>query len=282
LTTSQFRSGVTKVALGFAVVVIPLQTYSTYVNAAPIIYTPTLNWLVYFGYVVLMLMGAGLLGIAFGLGQLLREFRVEGRVPVTLRVIAQVLREQKYRRVMVIASGLYGMLFAIVSGIVVYRPMENFAQEYFVQIPSAVLAVCCGGPGMVPVLTIFVTNYFAILLIPANMLILITVSVLVGLNVTLVMCEYYNRPRRASNRWLFGLGAFTGLFTACPTCAGLFFSAIVVALGSSAIIIVPSTQLYFVVGTVIVLALGIYLSARRLAHEVVGYCELPSNSDSRL
>jgi hypothetical protein len=250
-----------------------------YVNSIPTFFSLDLSLLEDFGYVVLALTLLGLVFVALGLRQLFNEFRsCTGSAPATFLVISRVLNKRMYRLIMAAATLLYGLFFAFVAGIVVYRPMENFAQEYFTQIPSAVLAVCCGSAGLVPVLTVFATNHLGLLIIPANILILAAVSVLVGLNATLTMCEYHNRPRDASGRWLLGLGAFAGLFTACPTCAGLFFSTIVVALGSSALVILPSTQIYFVMGTVLLLIAGVYFSTRVLGQAVLGQCASESKT----
>jgi hypothetical protein len=270
---ARYWPGSGKAIVGLLVIAIPLQAYSAYVNSIPTFVTPALSLLEYLGYLVLTLTLLGIFLVAFGLRQLLRELRADsGSVPATLLVIRQVLSEGRYKRIMAAVAVLYGIFFAVVSGILVYRPTENFAQEYLIQIPSAVLAVCCGSAGLVPVLTVFLTNNLGLLVIPANILILAMVSALVGLNATLIACEYHNRPRGASGRWLLGLGAFTGLFTACPTCAGLFFSAIVVGLGSSALVVLPSTQLYFVIGTILVLIGGLYLSTRMLGEAVLGHC----------
>lgn len=257
--------------VGLLTIALPLQLYSAYVNSIPTFFTPALSLLEDLGYVVLTMTLLGLLVIVLGCRQFLNELRSSDSAPAPLLVIAQVFKEGTYKRVMAAATILYGTFFAVVSGIVVYRPMENFAQEYFIQVPSAVLAVCCGSAGLVPVLTVFVTNHLGLLVIPANILILAVVSTLVGLNTTLIVCQYHNRPRHTSGRWLLGLGAFTGLFTACPTCAGLFFSAVVVGLGSSALVILPSSQVYFVMGTILLLIAGVYFSTRVLGKAVLDH-----------
>jgi hypothetical protein len=271
--TGHYWRGIGEVIVGLLVIAVPLQGYAMYVNSIPTFFSLDLSLLEYIGYLALVLTLLGLLFVALGLRQILNELRSSNRSTlVTFLVISKVLSKEVYRRIMAAATLLYGLLFAVVTGIVVYRPMENFAQEYFTQIPSAALAVCCGSAGLVPVLTVFVTNHLGLLIIPANILILTAVSVLVGLNATLTVCEYHNRPRDASSRWLLGLGAITGLFTACPTCAGLFFSTIIVALGSTALVILPSTQIYFVAGTVLLLTAGVYFSARVLGQAVLGQC----------
>jgi hypothetical protein len=164
-----------------------------------------------------------------------------------------------------IAAGLiYGVIFAFISGIVVYRPWEDFAVEYLVAIPSAIVAVCCGSPGFVPMFTIYVTNHLGLLLNPADIVILVLVSTMVGLNVALVLCQYDNRPQTTSGRWLLGVGASCGLFTACPTCAGLLLSTIVLGAGSSFVVLLAGLQPFFILATVLALAVGTMLSAQML------------------
>jgi hypothetical protein len=258
---------------GFLIVAGSLQAYSIYVNSIPIFVTSMGYPLMLLGHGVIMLTFVGVVVVAFGLRQMLIEV-VSGSTPSMMFVIAQVLGERRYKRIMIAVTLLYGAFFAVVSGIVVYRPMENFAQEYLAQIPSSVIAVCCGGVGLVPSLTVYLTNHLGLLIIPANILILVVMSALVGLNATLVAWEYHHRPRSASVRWLLGLGAFTGLFTACPTCAGLFFSAIILGVGSSALVILPTTQLYFIIGTIALLIGGVFFSTRILRPTMLGRCEL--------
>lgn len=266
--------GLGEAILGLLLIAFPLQTYSVYVNSIPVFSNSSLSLLEPLAYLVLTSTLSGILVVVLGIRRLLNVLRL-GNVsgPATLLTVAKVMSEERYKRIMVAATILYGLFFAVVSGTVVYRPMENFAQEYLVQAPSAVIAVCCGSTGLIPVLTVFLTNQLGLLVIPANILILAAVSALVGLNATLIVSEYHNRPYGASGRWLLGLGAFTGLFTACPTCAGLFFSALVVGLGSSALLILPSTQLYFVIATILVLIGGVYLSTRMLGQAVLTHCE---------
>jgi hypothetical protein len=265
--------GLGEAVAGLLIIAVPLQTYSMYVNSIPIFFSLNLSLLEDVGYLALVFTLLGLFLTALGIRQLFKELQPNSRsTPVTLRVISEVFNKSEYRRIMAMATLVYGLFFAFVTGIVVYRPMENFAQEYFTQIPSAFLAVCCGSAGLVPVLTVFVTNHLGLLIIPANILILAAVSALVGLNATLTVCEYHNRPRDKSGRWLLGLGAFTGLFAACPTCAGLFFSTIVVALGASALVILPATQIYFVMGTILLLIAGVYFSTRALRQALLGQC----------
>ena len=262
-------AGVAEILVGFSIVVVPLAAYSGYVNSIPILDVRTAQQLEYVAYSVILLMFLGVSLGVFGLQRFLIASRtVTPTLPKTLVVIARMFDQRRYRRIMFAVILIYGVIFAFLSGIIVYSPLENFASEYLVRIPSVIVAVCCGGVGFVPVLTVFLTNHLGLLLIPADILILIIVSGLVGLNATMLVCQYDNRPRALSGRWLFGVGAACGLFTACPTCAGLFLSALVIGLGPSVLVLLSGLQLFFVLGTVFALILGVVLSARVIAIQV--------------
>jgi hypothetical protein len=258
---------------GFLIVTVSLQAYSMYVNSIPIFVTSMAYPLALLGYAVIMLTFVGVFVLFLGFRQLLIEVR-SGSTPTMMFVLAQVLGERRYKRIIIAATLLYGAFFAVVSGIVVYRPMENFTQEYLAQIPSSVITVCCGDVGLVPSMTVYLTNHLGLLIIPANILILVAMSGLVGLNATLLVCEIHRKPRAASGRWLLGLGAFTGLFTACPTCAGLFLSGLLLGVGSSAVLILPSAQLYFIIGTILLLIGGVFLTTKSLRPASLGHCKL--------
>jgi hypothetical protein len=235
-----------------------------YVNSISILNVHTADQLEGLAYVVIVLTLAGLCFLAFGTVRVVRSYRTDSSTPRTIAVIGQVLDGAKYRSVMTAATLAYGIVFALVSGIIVYRPTENFATEYLVSIPSTIMAVCCGSPGFIPVLTVYLTNHLGLLIIPADIVILVLVSGLVGLNMTLVICQYENRPRKAPARWFLGVGAACGLFTACPTCAGLLLSATILSVGSSAMILLSGLQPFFILATVLALATGIGLNARSL------------------
>ena len=259
-------AGVGEVLIGFSIVVTPLVAYSAYVNSIPILDVGTARQLEYLAYSVILLTLIGISLGVFGLQRFLGS--IQRGDPRMLRVVASIFEQERYRRVMSAAALIYGAVFAILSGMIVYSPFENFAGEYLVTIPSTIVAVCCGYAGFIPVLTVFLTNHVGLLLIPADIVILVVVSGLVGLNAALLVCQYDNRPRSRSGRWLLGVGAACGLFTACPTCAGLFLSAVVIGLGPSVLVLLSGLQFLFVLGTVFALMLGVGLSAKVIGAQI--------------
>ena len=249
--------------VGPSIIFVPLVTYATYVNSIPILDARTAVGLEDMAYLMLLLTLVGLVLSAFGVSRLLRN-EVVSRSKGTLVVMGRVLHDTKHRSIMSIATFAYGVVFAFVSGIIVYRPSENFGTEYLVSIPSTIMTVCCGSPGFVPVLTVYLTNHLGFLIIPMDIVLLTLVSGLVGLNITLLVGQIENRPRKSSARWFLGVGAACGLFTACPTCAGLLLSTTILSVGSSAVILLSGMQPFFILATALALALGTVLSARTL------------------
>ncbi len=174
---------------------------------------------------------------------------------------------------MIIAAVAYGIFFAAVSSIIVYRPNQNFAVDYFATIPSVVPSVCCGALGFIPIFTVYLTEHLGLLLIPANLVLMVLVSSLVGMNAALALYTYDNRPKGAGVSWFGGLGAVTGLFTACPTCAGLFLGSFVQAAGTAAAAtVLAAYQPVFIAVTLPLLLASTILITRRLRRALYGTC----------
>jgi hypothetical protein len=177
-------------------------------------------------YVVLSLL---LVGIFMLLGGMTRYFTRAATgngvsdSPSTVMVLSLALRERRSFRMFVLASILYAVFFAFVSGFLVYQPLGQFSQSYGVSVPSILPVVCCGALGQMPQFVVYLTQQFAILVVPLNLILLVAVSWLVGLNVAIATYSYRNWSTRARGKWFGGLGAIVGIFTACPTCAGFFF-----------------------------------------------------------
>ncbi len=137
-------------------------------------------------------------------------------------VISSALNDKRSFHAFILASVLYGVFFAFVSSFFVYQPLGRFSETYGVNVPSMLPVICCGQLGQMPQFVVYLTQQFAILVVPVNMILLIAVSWLVGLNVAIATFSYRNQSTIARSKWLGGLGAIVGLFGACPTCAGFF------------------------------------------------------------
>ena len=141
----------------------------------------------------------------------------------TVILLSQALNDKRSFRAFVLASLVYGMFFGLVSGFIVYQPQGAISESYGVSVPSTLTVICCGTVGQMPQFVVYLTQQFAILIIPVNLILLLAISWLVGLNVAVTTYSYKNRSSSFRNHWFGGLGAIVGVFSACPTCAGFFF-----------------------------------------------------------
>lgn len=139
-------------------------------------------------------------------------------------IIPYVFSVRKYRRYFLVSALVYGAFYAVITSMVVYQPTVNFAQAYGAPIPSLQVTPIQAAPFFSPVITVYVVNHLGLLFIPLTTLLLVTTSILVGLNIALAGFAFDSRVKGAGRGWVGGIGALVGLFTGCPTCAGLFFA----------------------------------------------------------
>jgi len=233
-----------------------------------------------FAYIVLALVFAG---VCVSLGALTRYFMRSSlkngttKLPLTIIVLSQALNDKHSFRAFVLACLMYGLFFAFVSSLLVYQPTGHFSETYGVLVPSVLPVVCCGSLGQMPQLVVYLTQEFAILVIPANLILLLAVSWLVGLNVAIATYSYKNRSRNHRNSWFSGLGACVGLFTACPTCAGFFFMTILGLAGAVTFALtLSSLQIVFLGLGLPMLLLTPITTARKYRQGQTAYCTVSS------
>lgn len=275
---SLMKTGVLNAVAGLLVTVGSLWLYSAYSSSFTVLTTRVLSLLKWMSYLTMFLMFLGIAVSVLGFREILAAERMAAgnyAAPPSSIIVANVLAVRKYSGTMIVSAMAYGLFYAAVSSIIVYRPSQNFAQDYLATIPSVVSAVCCGGPGFIPIFTVYLTEHLGFLIIPANILLLILVSSLVGLNAGLTLYAYENRPKNANVQWVGGLGAITGLFTACPTCAGLFLGSLIQGAGNIAIAAaLASYQTLFVAATFPLLLVSTFLVTRRLRRTLYGTCKV--------
>lgn len=185
-----------------------------------------IHWLAQMFYVLL----AACLGmISWGLYTYHRA-NVYGHGP--LSAISAYVDNKKSRAVFVVAIIAYGVFFSLASGTLVYQPAVNFAEHYGVQIPSVLVSPCCGDMGYMPTILVYITEHVGLQIIPLNLVLQVTVSYLVALNVALA-ASAYAASRRAKGAGM--VGAVTGLFVACPTCVGTLSSIFIGTAGGIAL-----------------------------------------------
>ena len=196
-------------------------------------------------------------------------------------VISIALNDKRSFHAFILASVLYGLFFAFVSSFLVYQPSGRFSETYGVNVPSMLPVICCGQLGQMPQFVVYLTQQFAILIVPLNMILLIAVSWLVGLNVAIATSSYRNQSNIARSKWLGGLGAIVGLFGACPTCAGFFLLTMLGLAGGVAFALtLSSLQVVFLTVGVPMLLLTPIITAWNVPQGCATSCRFPSDKET--
>jgi hypothetical protein len=189
--------------------------------------------------------------------------------PISSTVVT-AFAKGRYLQLLLASSLAYGVSYAFASGIIVFQPAWSFSEVYHVTIPSLAIATCCGPIGETPEAVLYLTQHLGILLVPINLLLLFSISWLVGLNASFAVFALRFRAKNVELGWLGGLGALIGLFTSCPTCAGLAIISLVGGTGTlSVAFFLGPLQTLFVGLSIPILAAASLLSARSL-HSIEG------------
>ncbi|HYC26448.1 MAG TPA: hypothetical protein VEB67_00310, partial [Nitrososphaerales archaeon] len=208
-------------------------------------------------YFVALLAGIGLIlaGLRGIVRQRVEEIGESGKAYLSSSwMIPYLLSLSRYRKLFVATALIYGAVFAVLTSVVVYQPGVDFSSSYGASIPSVEVVPISGATLSTPILTAYVTEHFGVLLIPLTVMLLVAVSGLVGLNFIMSAFAFDSRAKGDGRGWLGGVGALVGLFTGCPTCAGLFFANILGGAGAvSFVTIVGSYQPVFVLASIPVL-----------------------------
>ena len=136
-------------------------------------------------------------------------------------IIANAIHNKRSKQIFIISAIGYGIFFAFTAGIIIYKPDINATDYGFPKPPHIELSPCCDLPGYMPMIFAFFTEHIGLQIIPLNLLLLVTVSFLVGLNFAISSTVF---SIAKSGGKLGAFGAVTGLFVGCPTCAGTVFT----------------------------------------------------------
>lgn len=205
--------------------------------------------------------------VAFGVG--------EGEYTSLRRIVADSLSSRVGRRVAAAAGALYFLFYAFVSSTLVLQPGVDFGSVYGFRSPGVVVSACCGSPGTVPSVVVFVSPqlHLALQLVPLNVLFLAVVPLLVGVNVAVSVFSYRNRPSVGRAGWAGALASFAALFTSCPACAGYFLASSLGGLGAaSAAALLAPYQLAFIAFSIPVLAISPVAIAASLRSAYISGC----------
>jgi len=199
--------------------------------------------------------------ITFGLFRYHKQKALENNGGV-LSIIAATTFNKKSRKIFLLTFIGYGIFFSLTSGMLVYQPEVVFSYHYGATIPSAHLTACCGDPGYMPKITVYLTEHLGLQIVPINLVLQIIVSYLVGLNTTLAVSAFTFFKKEGG---LSSVGATTGLFIACPTCVGAFSSIFVGSAGAIAFTLaITQIQTMFILITIPILLITPFIMAKKL------------------
>ncbi|HXU95316.1 MAG TPA: hypothetical protein VFP45_02665 [Candidatus Nitrosotalea sp.] len=212
------RSHLALILVGFLAIAVSFFAYAKNNN---LIITPAampaLQNLAVATYLVLL---ASFAAIGWGLYKMYKT-KITSADSTISSIIANAIHNKRSKQIFVISAIGYGLFFALTSGIIIYKPDINATDYGFPKPPHIELSPCCDLPGYMPMIFAFFTEHVGLQIIPLNLLLLVTVSFLVGLNFA-ISATVFSIAKNGGKLGAFG--AVTGLFVGCPTCAGTIFT----------------------------------------------------------
>ncbi|MBA4453337.1 MAG: hypothetical protein ACO2Y5_04190 [Nitrosopumilaceae archaeon] len=268
-STNDSKSGRKLIILGFVTIGILFLLYSRYQD--PELITPdafdSIQRIAYGFYVILL---ACFGAITYGL-YTFHKAKVQKQGKDLFTIIAITTWNSKSRKIFLATFVCYGIFFSLVSGTLVYQPEVNFAVHYGAEIPSGFVAPCCDGPGYMPKVIIYLTEHVGLQIIPINLVLQVIVSYLVGLNTSIAVSAFTLSKK---NRSVSTIGAATGLFIACPTCAGTFLSVFIgTASGIALSVALAQLQTLFIAISIPILLITPFIMAKKLRN-ADGSCKI--------
>lgn len=264
--------------VGALLVAINMGFYSIVEASIPTLSAESSVFLDALAYLYFSVLIAAVLLSAFGLYKVLKQrilaVKKAEEIPYNIgSIIPYIFTEKGVVKIFIIAVILYGMFYSFVTSMIVYMPDVKFSEVYNAIIPSVIISPCCGPPGQIPVLVGYLTENIGFLILPLTLLTLVIVSGLVALNVSLTYYAWKNRPSISKQNWSAGLGAAIGLFTGCPTCAGLFLANIVGGAGATTLALsLAPFQFLIIAITIPVLLITPYMVLGNIAKALGGSC----------
>ena len=217
--------------------------------------------------------------VVIGLYQVYRSvtMRRATETPTITSVLGEALRSKRALRIGAAVAVIYAVVYAVFSSVITYQPTVDFAQVYGVTQPSWSYLSCCGDTGTIPEISVYLAPslHLGMVLVPLSLLFLFVVPLLVGFN---VLMSYYALRQASfpmSGRWLMSSGAVVGLFTACPTCAGLFLAGSIGGLGTTLAVALAPYQLLFIAVTIPILLFGPFFTALSVKRSFDASCRVP-------
>ena len=260
------NSGIRIVLLGLFSLVLIFIIYgrlTTPSGEQPLMITP---YLMNLANAVLTIIFLSLLFVGYGIYRIFKaEQQLKTDANSLMSYITAAFLDNKYWKVMAISAIIYGIFFGFLSQIFIYRYDISFSEQG-ITVPSVNVIPCCNMPGYVPMLTVFPTDHFLIMIIPINIILAVIVSVLVGFNISLTLYAFNLEKAQNTKRVSFvgSVGAISGLFVGCPTCAGSLFSMLLgYSLGTTMAVLAPFQTLFILI-SIPSLILAPFLIGRRI------------------
>ena len=268
LQTSR-NNGKKLIILGVATIVSIFVIYARYQD--PELITPdsidTIQRIAYGFYIILV---TAFSAIGYGMYKYHKE-KVENKEKDIITIIALCTSSNKARKIFALTFILYGIFFSLISGTLVYQPEVNFVTHYGATIPSGFVSPCCDEFGYMPKIIVYLTEHVGLQIIPINLVLQIIVSYLVGLNMSIAISAYTISKKGSG---ISTIGAATGLFIACPTCAGTFLAIFVgTASGIALSIAIAQLQTLFIAVSIPVLLVTPFVMAKKLRN-LDGSCKI--------
>ena len=194
-------------------------------------------------------------------------------------MLADSLSSWRDLRIGIAAAIVYAVVYLFVSSIVVFQPGANSGAWYGLSALTWNVAACCGSVGTVPALTVYLSPqaHLALQILPFDALFAVVVPILVGFNVTVAAHAVRNKDVRANAGWVGTIGILTGLFTGCPTCAGLFLASAFGGLGATSLAVALAPyQMLFVAVSIPLLAVSPLLIAVNARRALRAACPIPA------
>jgi hypothetical protein len=257
-------SGIRIVLLGLFSLVLTFIIYgrlTTPSGEQPVMITP---YLMNLANAVLTIIFLSLLFVGYGIYRIFKaEQRLKTDANSLMSYITAAFLDNKYWKVMAISAIIYGIFFGFLSQIFIYRYDISFSEQG-ITVPSVNVIPCCNIPGYVPMLTVFPTDHFLIMIIPINIILAVIVSVLVGFNISLTLYAFNLEKAQNTKRVSFvgSVGAISGLFVGCPTCAGSLFSILLGYSVGTTMAVLASFQTFFILVSIPSLILAPFLIGR--------------------
>jgi len=111
------------------------------------------------GFYAILLMSFGTIG--YGIYRYHQRKAIENTNGI-LTIIAKTTMNSKSRKIFVATFIAYGMFFSLTAGLIVYQPDVIFSHHYDAVVPSAHMNACCGEPGYMPTIIVYMTEHIGL------------------------------------------------------------------------------------------------------------------------